>query len=74
MSRVELARAVAAMSVSAAALAGCAPSSKVTADQSCRTAVYRLADGRVIDIAPSQDGDLRYLIFRADPEGKLPLK
>jgi len=60
MSRVGLARAVAAMSVLAAALAGCAPSSKITADQACRTAVYRLGDGRLIDIAPSQDEDLRW--------------
>ena len=44
-----------------AALAACGdhPNSP-SPDQLCQTAVYRLADGRVLDIAPSDGGDLRW--------------
>ena len=49
-----------AMSLAAAALAGCGHTVKLTADQTCQTAIYRLADGRLLDIAPSSEGNLRW--------------
>ena len=41
-------------------LAACGHEPKLTADQVCQAAVYRLTDGRLLDIAPSEDDDLRW--------------
>lgn len=45
--------------LAALALAGCGAKG-LTAQQTCQTGVYRLADGRVLDIAPSEGPDLRW--------------
>ena len=42
------------------ALAACGHAPKLTADQVCQAGVYRLSDGRLLDIAPSDGDDLRW--------------
>jgi hypothetical protein len=46
--------------LAAAALSACDGTKPPTAQQTCQTGAYRLADGRVLDIAPSQGDDLRW--------------
>ena len=41
-------------------LAACGHNPKLTADQACQTAIYRLADGHALDIAPAGGDDLRW--------------
>ncbi|MDQ2861948.1 MAG: alpha/beta hydrolase [Pseudomonadota bacterium] len=48
-----------ALAVAALSLAACGPA-RLTADQTCQAAVYRLADGRLLDIAPADGPDLRW--------------
>jgi uncharacterized protein len=51
---------LAALGGAAICLAACAPSLKITPQQACQIAVYRLADGRVLDVAPASGGKLRW--------------
>jgi hypothetical protein len=44
----------------AAALAACGHQPKLTSEQACLTGVYRLGDGRLLDIAPTDGADLRW--------------
>jgi uncharacterized protein len=48
-----------ALAAVALSLAGCGPA-RLTAQQACQSAVYRLADGRIIDINPADGADLRW--------------
>lgn len=41
-------------------IAACTQTPKLSGVQTCQTAVYRLTDGQVLDIAPSSSGNLRW--------------
>ena len=40
-------------------LGACGPEA-LTTEQNCNTGIYRLADGRLLDIGPSEGRDLRW--------------
>ena len=59
---MKLSRLILAGVGAATLLAGCAGERvpKLTAEQLCHIGAYRLSDGRVIDVAPANEGDLRW--------------
>ena len=56
---IRISPALAALAGAVSLLAGCGPA-RLTADQTCQSAVYRLADDRLIDITPADGADLRW--------------